>query len=102
MTQSSLTCIWLNSRSRFETISLLVYNIGEVLRMNLNKEKNNQRLIQLKICKDYQMFLALDPIFYLRDILLSLELQRSFNSSTIELHVKMEFDISVFLKDHIL
>ncbi|RNA42042.1 hypothetical protein BpHYR1_021747 [Brachionus plicatilis] len=48
--------------------------------MNLNKEKNNPKLILLMICEDYLMFL------------LSLELQRSFNSSTIELKVKINFN----------
>ncbi|RNA12823.1 hypothetical protein BpHYR1_032126 [Brachionus plicatilis] len=47
--------------------------------MNLNKEKNNPKLIILRICKDYLMFL------------LSLELQRSFNSSTIGLKISYHF-----------
>ncbi|RNA39557.1 hypothetical protein BpHYR1_012632 [Brachionus plicatilis] len=49
--------------------------------MNFNKEKNNPKLILLRICKDYLMFL------------LSLELQRSFNSSTIGLNVSFESNV---------
>ncbi|RNA29249.1 hypothetical protein BpHYR1_046831 [Brachionus plicatilis] len=33
--------------------------------------------------------------------ILSLELQHSFNSSTIGLNVKIDFNLSFFLKDHI-
>ncbi|RNA37885.1 hypothetical protein BpHYR1_047588 [Brachionus plicatilis] len=51
------------------------HSIQKFLRMNLNKEKNNLRLILSKICKDYLMFL------------------RSFNSSIIGLNVSFVSNI---------
>ncbi|RNA40045.1 hypothetical protein BpHYR1_029016 [Brachionus plicatilis] len=64
--------------------------------MNLNKGKNDSRFILSKICKDYLMFLAIDPISAkwvfkkLSLIFFSSLKNRSFNSSTIGLNASFE------------
>ncbi|RNA04531.1 hypothetical protein BpHYR1_034524 [Brachionus plicatilis] len=66
------------SGKKEETVREQLHN--GFLRRNLNKEKNNPRLILSIVCKDNIIFLVLDP----------LELQRSFNSANIGLNVSVE------------